>query len=94
MMDIDAKTIEYIAVLAHLSPGREEIEKLKPELQKILSYMRTLDEADLESVPETEPVLTNVMRPDEVVPSYDRETLLRNAPAHNNETIIVPKTVE
>ena len=38
--------------------------------------------------------ITNVMREDEVVESYDRADILKNAPEHTDETVVVPKTVE
>ncbi|MEA4934055.1 MAG: Asp-tRNA(Asn)/Glu-tRNA(Gln) amidotransferase subunit GatC, partial [Lawsonibacter sp.] len=36
----------------------------------------------------------NVMREDEVVPSFDRAELLKNAPNADEEAFLVPKTVE
>ena len=38
--------------------------------------------------------LKNVLRSDEVVPSGDRAALLANAPVPDEETFLVPKTVE
>ena len=39
-------------------------------------------------------LVDEVLRSDEVVPSYDRETLLAGSPAGDGETFLVPKAVE
>ena len=72
---VDTGTVEHVAGLARvdLTPG--ERERFVGQFAEILGYFETLDE-----VPEIErdPELTNVMRPDEVADSLDREATLQN----------------
>ena len=58
--------------------------------------MEILNQLDTENVEPLSHVfsITNVMREDDVKPSYDRADILQNAPEHTDETFIVPKTVE
>jgi len=74
---VDAETVEHVAGLARVNLDEEERERFAEQFEDILAYFETLD-----AVPEVErdPELTNVMRPDEVAESLDREAALRNAP--------------
>ncbi|WP_181686113.1 Asp-tRNA(Asn)/Glu-tRNA(Gln) amidotransferase subunit GatC [Halorhabdus salina] len=74
---VDPDEVEHIADLARVNLDPEERERFTEQFADILSYFETLDE-----VPEVEPdaELTNVMRPDEVTESLDREQALENAP--------------
>ena len=38
--------------------------------------------------------LKNVLRADQVAPSFDREALLAGSPARDGETFLVPRAVE
>jgi aspartyl-tRNA(Asn)/glutamyl-tRNA(Gln) amidotransferase subunit C len=74
---VDAGTVEHVAGLARVNLDDGERERFAEQFGDILEYFETLDE-----VPEVDrsPELTNVMRPDEVAASLDREEALRNAP--------------
>jgi aspartyl-tRNA(Asn)/glutamyl-tRNA(Gln) amidotransferase subunit C len=74
---VDPEEVEHVADLARVDLDPEERERFAEQFADILSYFETLDE-----VPEVEPdaELTNVMRPDEVEESLDRDEALRNAP--------------
>jgi len=74
---VDPDDVRHVADLARVDLDDEEVERFAAQFGDILSYFETLDE-----VPETdrEADLTNVMRPDEVRDSLDREEALRNAP--------------
>ena len=74
---VDAETVEHVAELARVDLAADERERFAGQFEDILGYFETLDE-----VPEIErdADLTNVMRPDEVTESLDREAVLRNAP--------------
>ena len=69
---------------------------MENELGAIVDYMEILKQIDTDGVEPLSHVfnITNVMREDEVVPSYPREDILKNAPEHTDETVVVPKTVE
>lgn len=74
---VDPEEVEHVAGLARVDLDDGERERFADQFSDILEYFETLDE-----VPEVErdPELTNVMRPDEVRDSLDREDALENAP--------------
>ena len=95
-MMVTTELVERLAALSRLRLPREEQEKMTGELEQILGYMdvlKKLDTSGAESLAESGS-LKNVLREDEVIPSQDREGLLRNAPASDGETFLVPKAVE
>lgn len=57
------------------------------------NQLRALDVAGVEPMAHATPV-QNVFREDEVRPGLDRDTVLKNAPEHNPEVIMVPTIVE
>lgn len=95
-MKITEEMVDYIALLSRLKPDGEERERLRSELEKIVSYMdvlNTLDTADIEPMSHVFPV-KNVLREDVVEPSFPREELLKGAPGGDKEAYLVPKAVE
>lgn len=95
-MQITKELVEYVAELSRIKLDAASAEKMQKELGAIVDYMEILNQLDTESVEPLSHVfnITNVMREDEVRPSYAREDILSNAPEHTDETFIVPKTVE
>jgi aspartyl-tRNA(Asn)/glutamyl-tRNA(Gln) amidotransferase subunit C len=85
---VDPDEVEHVADLARVQLSDEERERFAEQFADILSYFEALDE-----VPETdqEPELTNVMRPDEVRDSLDREEALGNAPETEDGKFKGPK---
>lgn len=73
---VDPEEVEHIAELARVELSDEERERFAGQFGEILSAFEALD-----VVPETDsdPDLTNVMRPDEVRESLDQSEALRNA---------------
>ena len=95
-MKITEEMVDYVSVLSRLKLPQEEKTRMTAELQQIVSYMdvlNTLDTADVEPMSHVFPV-KNVLREDEVQPSFDRAELLKNAPVPDEEAFLVPKTVE
>ena len=95
-MKITDELIDYLSALSRLSLPEEERAAAAGELERILAYMdvlNTLDTAGVEPMSHVFPV-KNVLRPDVVEPSADRAGLLRGAPVADEETFLVPKTVE
>lgn len=91
---IDKKTVEYVAELSRLTIEPSEMNEIYVELNKILDYMNEINSTiDTDDVNLTTCVLSNVMRPDQVSNSMNRNELLANTPSHTEETPIVPKTV-
>jgi aspartyl-tRNA(Asn)/glutamyl-tRNA(Gln) amidotransferase subunit C len=73
---VDAGTVEHVAGLARVDLAAGERERFVEQFADILEYFETLDEVP---AVERDPELTNVMRPDEVAESLDREAALENA---------------
>ena len=95
-MQITKELVEYVAELSRIKLDEASTEKMQKELGAIVDYMEILNQLDTENVEPLSHVfsITNVMREDDVKPSYDRADILQNAPEHTDETFIVPKTVE
>ena len=95
-MKITEELVDYISVLSRLKLDGAERGAMAGELEKIVSYMDVLSEVDTEGVEPMSHVLSvvNVLRPDVVEPSFDREELLRCAPKRDKETFLVPKAVD
>ena len=81
-MKLSRAEVEHIAELAKLGLAEEEKEQFREQLSAILEYAEMLQRLDTEAIPPTATVLLlqNVMRPDEVAPSFSREDILANAP--------------
>ena len=95
-MKITTEMVDYISELSRLKLPEEEKEKMTGELEQILAYMDTLNALDTSGVEPMSHVfpVKNVLREDEVAPSFDRAELLRNAPATDGEAFLVPRAVE
>jgi aspartyl-tRNA(Asn)/glutamyl-tRNA(Gln) amidotransferase subunit C len=76
-MTVDDEEVRHVASLARVDLDDEEVELFTEQFGDILEYFEALEE-----VPEVEsdPELTNVMRPDEVHEGLSQEEALRNAP--------------
>ncbi|MDR7522336.1 MAG: Asp-tRNA(Asn)/Glu-tRNA(Gln) amidotransferase subunit GatC [Armatimonadota bacterium] len=95
-MAIDPAAVDHVARLARLALTDEERVRFAEQLARILEYCRLLDAQPIEGVPATSHVLpmTNVLRPDVVTPSLDREEVLAQAPAHEQGFFKVPRVFE
>ena len=95
-MKITEEMVDYVSQLSRLSLPPEERTAMAGQLEQIVSYMDVLNTLDTEGVEPMSHVfpLKNVMRPDVVVPSRDRDELLANSPAPDGEAFLVPKAVE
>ena len=81
-MKLSRAKVEHVAELAKLGLTEEEKIKFCEQLSAILEYAEMLQQLDTEAIPPTATVLPlqNVMRPDEVAPSFSQEDILANAP--------------
>jgi aspartyl-tRNA(Asn)/glutamyl-tRNA(Gln) amidotransferase subunit C len=93
---ISLREVEHVARLARLALSSAEKERMRSQLDVILGYVAKLDEVDTTGVPPTAHVLplVNVMREDEVRPSYPADAMLANAPDPDGEQFRVPKILE
>jgi aspartyl-tRNA(Asn)/glutamyl-tRNA(Gln) amidotransferase subunit C len=79
---IDREQVLHVAKLARLSLSDEEVDRLAPELSKIVEYVEQMDRLDLEGVEPTSHVveLQNVLREDVPREGLPREKALEQAP--------------
>ena len=72
----------HVARLARLELTDAEVERFSGELSKVLDYVETIDELDLEGVEPTSHVIEveNALRADEPRPSLPVEAALESAP--------------
>ena len=93
---ISLAEVEHVARLARLELTNAEKERMRGQLDAILGYIETLQQVDTTDVPPTAHVLplVNVMREDEMRPSYPVEAMLANAPDLKGESFRVPRILE
>ncbi len=93
---ISLREVEHVARLARLELSAPEKERMRSQLDVILGYVAKLGEVDIAGVPPTSHVLplVNVMREDEVRPSYPADAMLANAPDPEGDLFRVPKILE
>ena len=79
---IDRAQVLHVAKLARLKFSEAEIERLQPELSKILEYVEQMNRLGLEGVEPTSHVvkLENVLREDVPRPCLPKERALEQAP--------------
>lgn len=93
---ISREDVLHVARLARLELSEPELEKMREQLNSILTYIDRLKELDVTGVEPTShavPML-NVMRDDVVVPSFPRDEMLANAPDRVGELVRVPRIIE
>jgi aspartyl-tRNA(Asn)/glutamyl-tRNA(Gln) amidotransferase subunit C len=88
--------VEHVARLARLALGADEKEQMRRQLDAILGYVEQLRRVDTTGVEPTAHVLplVNVMRDDEVRPSYPPDAMLQNAPDAHEGQFRVPRILE
>lgn len=95
-MTINRKDVEHVANLARLELSDTEKEQFEGQLNAILKYAEKLNELNTDEIEPTSHVLplANVMREDEVRPSWPIEKVLRNAPEEEDGQFKVPAVLE
>lgn len=88
--------VEHVARLARLALGADEKDRMRSQLDAILGYVEQLRHVDTAGVEPTAHVLplVNVMRDDEVRPSYPADAMLANAPDAQDGQFRVPRILE
>ncbi|MDL2249120.1 aspartyl-tRNA(Asn)/glutamyl-tRNA(Gln) amidotransferase subunit C [Lachnospiraceae bacterium PF1-21] len=94
-MKITDETIAHVSLLAQLELGEEEKKKAAAEMEKMLTYIETLETLDTEAV---EPLThlfasDNVFREDVPSGANGAEAALKNAPLVKDGMFKVPKTI-
>jgi aspartyl-tRNA(Asn)/glutamyl-tRNA(Gln) amidotransferase subunit C len=93
---ISLTEVEHVARLARLELPSADKERMRRELDGILSYIDKLRAVDTDGVEPTAHAvpLTNVLRDDEVRPSFPQADMLANAPDRSGGFFRVPKIIE
>ena len=93
MTKITKEEVRKVAELARLELNENEINNHAEQLEKILEYIKQLDEIDTNEVPCTTRAIevTNVFRKDKKQNSDCKEELLDLAPSKEDEYFKVPK---
>lgn len=95
-MHITRETVLYVARLARLRLADTEVERMRRDLDAILGYVESLAALDTSGVPPTTHVLDlpTPLRADEVRGVLPVAEVVRNAPLHDDQAMIVPKVLE
>lgn len=95
-MPIDRDAVDHVARLARLDLSEEDRTRMQAELSAILEHAERIQALDLDGLdPTSHPVpLKNMMRPDEVTPSLDRDDALANGPDVEGGRFRVPRIIE
>ena len=95
-MKITRQEVEHVARLARLALSEEERERMRAQLDAILTYIDKLNQLDTTGTEPTSHVIpmTNVFREDEVRPSLAQEQALANAPDRQEALFRVPRILE
>lgn len=90
--EISRDEVAHVASLARLDLSDDELTTFTDQLCVVLETAAQLNALDLDDVePMAQPYpLSNVLRPDEVVPSLDRDEVLAQAPAAEDGRFRVP----
>ena len=99
-MKITRKDVEYVAALAHLELTPEETERMREQLDSILTYIDKLNELDTGKVEPMAQVLSAesrseaAWRDDAARPGLARAEALAAAPDAKEPFVKVPKVIE
>lgn len=95
-MSVDSATVRRIAHLARIAVQDDEVERLGGELNAILSFVETLEAADVTGVEPLTSALPMQMkkRADVVTDGGIADDVLANAPAAEDHYFVVPKVIE
>lgn len=94
-MEVNRDQVLRMAKLSRLELSEPDVEKMTGSLNKLVEYMSMLKKIDLKDV---EPMLApdssaRPLRPDENIPSLDKELAFRNAPSINMDHFSIPKVI-
>lgn len=96
MSEITAEQVAHLANLARIDLSPQEITNLTADLGQIVDAVAKVTEVATPDVPATShPMpLTNIFRPDVVVPSLTVEQALSGAPDHDGDKFRVPAILD
>ncbi len=94
-MKVDDELVNNLAKLARLEFNDQDMEEIKQDLEKMISFIDKLNELDTTGV---EPLLhmsnnVNVLREDEIQGCISASDALKNASYHDEHFFKVPKVI-
>jgi aspartyl-tRNA(Asn)/glutamyl-tRNA(Gln) amidotransferase subunit C len=94
-MALSREEVLHVAELARLSLRPEEVELFTRQLNDILAYVQKLEELDTSGVAPLAHVipLVNAFREDVVREGLSLEAALKNAPAREEGSFLVPRVI-
>ena len=95
-MSVDLKTVKRVAHLARIAVTDEDAERMTGELNAILGFVEQLNEVDVSGVEPMTSVTPMEMkkRQDKVTDGGKAVDIVANAPATEENFVLVPKVVE
>lgn len=95
-MSLDKKAVQKVASLARIRMNDEELERMAPQLSKIIGFVEQLAEVNTDNVEPLASVvdITLPLREDVVNDGDCIEKVLKNAPEQTQGYFVVPKVVE
>ncbi|GLI93518.1 Asp-tRNA(Asn)/Glu-tRNA(Gln) amidotransferase subunit GatC [Methylocystis echinoides] len=95
-MSVDSAVVRRIAHLSRIAVDENEVERLRGELNAILSFVEALGDVNVDGVEPIASVLPMQMkkRADVVTDGAIADDILANAPAREDHYFVVPKVVE
>ncbi len=96
MSTLDKKTVKKVSTLARIEMSDEDLNKMAPKLESIISWVEQLEEVDTDNVEPLSSVanITLPLRKDEVNDGGCVEKVLKNAPETTQGYFVVSKIVE
>ncbi|MFC0628518.1 Asp-tRNA(Asn)/Glu-tRNA(Gln) amidotransferase subunit GatC [Kribbella deserti] len=93
MSSITRDEVAHLARLARIELSDDELDHLAPQLDLIIGWVAHVSDAAAGDIRPTSHALplTNVMRPDEIVPCLTPEQALSGAPAAEDQRFRVPR---
>ncbi|MGN1051000.1 MAG: Asp-tRNA(Asn)/Glu-tRNA(Gln) amidotransferase subunit GatC [Acutalibacteraceae bacterium] len=89
---ITREDVKNIAILSKLFVPEDEIDRLTKSMQEIVDFADTINSATSKDTGfDNINNLQNVLREDEVVPSYKCEDIIKNAPESADDHFLVRK---
>jgi aspartyl/glutamyl-tRNA(Asn/Gln) amidotransferase C subunit len=98
-LKITEEEVRYVADLANLKLGEEEVRKFQADLDEILVHVDRLKEIDTANVEPMAQVLyetdeTGTLRPDRERPGLGSKQALANAPLSGSDYFKVPEVIK
>jgi len=95
-MSLDKETVRKVSSLAKIRMNDEELERMAPQLSKIIGFVEQLNEVDTDNVEPLASVvdITLELREDKITDGDCVDKVLANAPESTQGYFVVPKVVE